>query len=156
MPDAFQILADPTRRRLIEALRGGERSVGELVGVVDIGQPGVSRQLGILQDAQFVEVRPEGRRRLYALRPEPFREIDEWMMGYRGMWEARLDRFAAELDRRGGNPPKHHEEGKRREQTSGRRPRAPKEKRRKGGAPRAFRGGPGEPAPLSLRRFPNS
>jgi len=100
MPDTFQILADPTRRRLVEALRNGERSVGELVEVVDIGQPGVSRQLAILQDAQFVVVRPEGRRRLYALRPEPFRELDEWMQGYRAMWEARLDRFAAELDRR--------------------------------------------------------
>ncbi len=100
MPDAFQILADPTRRRLVEALRDGERSVGELVEVVDIGQPGVSRQLAILQDAQFVVVRPEGRRRLYALRPEPFRALDEWMQGYRAMWEARLDRFAAELDRR--------------------------------------------------------
>jgi DNA-binding transcriptional ArsR family regulator len=101
MPDAFQILADPTRRRLIEELRGGERSVSELVDAVDIGQPGVSRQLAILQDAQFVVVRAEGRRRLYALRPEPFRELDDWMMGYRAMWEARLDRFAAELDRRG-------------------------------------------------------
>ena len=100
MPDVFQILADPTRRRLVDALRAGERSVGELVEAVDIGQPGVSRQLAILQDARFVIVRPEGRRRLYALRPEPFRELDEWMMGYRGMWEARLDRFAAELDRR--------------------------------------------------------
>jgi len=101
MPDVFQILADPTRRRLVDALRDGERSVSELVDVVDIGQPGVSRQLAILQDAQFVVVRPEGRRRLYALRPEPFRELDDWMMGYREMWEARLDRFAAELDRRG-------------------------------------------------------
>jgi DNA-binding transcriptional ArsR family regulator len=101
MPDAFQILADPTRRRLVDALRAGERSVGELVELVDIGQPGVSRQLAILQEARFVVVRPEGRRRLYALRPEPFRELDEWMMGYRGMWEARLDRFAVELDRRG-------------------------------------------------------
>jgi DNA-binding transcriptional ArsR family regulator len=101
MPDIFQILADPTRRRLVDALRGGERSVNELVDVVDIGQPGVSRQLAILQAARFVVVRPEGRRRLYALRPEPFSELDEWMMGYRGMWEARLGRFAAELDRRG-------------------------------------------------------
>ena len=100
MPEVFQILADPTRRRLVEALRAGERSVSELVDGVDIGQSGVSRQLAILQDARFVVARPEGRRRLYALRPEPFRELDEWMMGYRGMWEARLDRFAAELDRR--------------------------------------------------------
>jgi DNA-binding transcriptional ArsR family regulator len=98
--DVFQILADPTRRRLVEALRTGERSVGELVELVDIGQPGVSRQLAILQGARFVVVRPEGRRRLYALRPEPFQELDEWMSGYRGVWEARLDRFATELDRR--------------------------------------------------------
>jgi DNA-binding transcriptional ArsR family regulator len=110
MPDAFQILADPTRRRLIEELRAGERSVGQLVDAVDIGQPGVSRQLAILQDARFVAVRPEGRRRLYALRPEPFRELDDWMMGYRAMWEARLDRFAAELDRRGRTRPKNKEE----------------------------------------------
>ena len=101
MADAFQILADPTRRRLVETLRSGERSVNELVDAVDIGQPGVSRQLAILQAARFVVVRPEGRRRLYALRPEPFQELDEWMRGYRAMWESRLDRFAAELDRRG-------------------------------------------------------
>src|SRR6267143_7018402 len=112
MPDAFQILADPTRRRLIEELRAGERSVTELVDVVDIGQPGVSRQLAILQDAQFVAVRPQGRRRLYALRPEPFRELDEWMLGYRAMWEQRLDRFGAELDRRGKTRPKNKEEQK--------------------------------------------
>jgi DNA-binding transcriptional ArsR family regulator len=98
--DVFEILADPTRRRLVEALRAGERSVSELVDVVDISQPGVSRQLAILEEARFVRVRPDGRRRLYALRPEPFREIDEWMNRYRSLWEARLDRFAAELDRR--------------------------------------------------------
>src|SRR4030088_717681 len=107
MRDAFQILADPTRRRLIEELRGGERSVSDLVDVVDIGQPGVSRQLAILQDADFVVVRPEGRRRLYALRPEPFRELDDWMMGYPAMWEGRLDRVAAELDRRGKTRRQH-------------------------------------------------
>ncbi len=109
MPDIFQILADPTRRRLVDALRAGERSVSELVDTVDIGQSGVSRQLAILQDARFVVVRPEGRRRLYALRPEPFRELDDWMMGYRGMWEARLDRFAAELDRRSRTRAKNKE-----------------------------------------------
>ena len=98
--EVFQLLADPTRHRLVEALRGGERSVGELVDVVDIGQPGVSRQLAILQDARFVRVRPDGRRRLYSLRPERFRELDAWMDAYRDMWEARLDRFGAALDRR--------------------------------------------------------
>ncbi|MDQ6709024.1 MAG: metalloregulator ArsR/SmtB family transcription factor [Candidatus Dormibacteraeota bacterium] len=109
MADMFQILADPTRRRLVETLRKGEHSVGELVDVVDIGQPGVSRQLAILQEAQFVVVRPEGRHRYYALRPEPFLELDEWMQGYRGMWEARLGRFTAELDRRGKKPMKSKE-----------------------------------------------
>ena len=94
MPDVFQILADPTRRKLVDALRGGERSVGELVDVVDIGQPGVSRQLAILEDADFVSVRPDGRRRLYALRPERFRELSEWVTGYRAIWDARLDRLS--------------------------------------------------------------
>ena len=100
MPDVFQILADPTRRRIVDELRGGERSVGELVEVMDIGQPGVSRQLQILEDAQFVVVRPEGRRRLYSLRPEPFQELSQFVTTYRAIWEGRLDRFAAELDRR--------------------------------------------------------
>lgn len=100
MAGVFEILGDPTRRRLVEALRTGERSVSELVEVVDIGQPGVSRQLAILEAARFVRVRPDGRRRLYALRPEPFRELDEWTRRYRELWEARLDRLTAELDRR--------------------------------------------------------
>lgn len=99
MPDVFQILSDPTRRRLVDALRAGERSVSELVEAVDIGQPGVSRQLAIMEDARFVTVRPEGRRRLYALRPEPFQELSEWVTGYRAIWESRLDRLEAELGR---------------------------------------------------------
>ena len=112
MPDVFQILADPTRRRLVEALRSGERSVGELVDVVGIGQPGVSRQLAILQNTRFVVVRPEGRRRFYRLRPEPFQALDDWMMGYRAMWDARLDRFARELDRRSRKRRQNKEEHK--------------------------------------------
>ena len=101
MPDVFQLLADPTRHRIVDALRDGERSVNELVAVVSIGQPGVSRPLQILEDADFVVVRPEGRRRICALRPERFRELSEWVAGYRTIWESRLDRLAAELDRRG-------------------------------------------------------
>ena len=99
MPDVFQVLADPTRRRIVDALRGGERSVNELVQVVDIGQPGVSRQLQILEDADFVVVRPDGRRRMYSLRPQRFRELSEWLTTYRAIWEGRLDRLAAELDK---------------------------------------------------------
>ncbi len=100
MADVFQILGDDTRRRLVEALRMGERSVSELVEVVSIGQPGVSRQLAILEEAKFVRMRPDGRRRLYALRPERFRELDEWTNRYCDLWEARLDRLGDALERR--------------------------------------------------------
>src|SRR2546429_8377689 len=100
MPDVLKVVAERPRRRLIEALRHGGRSVSARVEGVDIGQPGVSRQLATLEDAQFVVVRPEGRRRLYALRPEPFRELSHFVTSYRAIWEGRLDRFASELDRR--------------------------------------------------------
>ena len=100
MADVFQVLADPTRRRIVDALRTGERSVNELVDMVDIGQPGVSRQLQILEDANFVVVRPQGRQRFYALRPDPFQELSRFVTTYRTIWEGRLDRIAAELDRR--------------------------------------------------------
>ena len=98
--DAFQTLADPTRRRIVEALRGGERPVSDLVGAVEIDQSGVSRHLRILFEAGFVQVRPDGQRRLYSLRPEPFRELDSWVSRYRALWEARLDRFAQALERK--------------------------------------------------------
>lgn len=93
----FDILADPTRRRIIEALRDGERSVGELVAEVGIAQSGVSRHLRILDAAGFVDVRADGQRRLYSLRAEPFQRIDRWMADYRRLWEARLDRFGEAL-----------------------------------------------------------
>ncbi|WP_223641505.1 helix-turn-helix transcriptional regulator [Corallococcus sp. EGB] len=112
--DVFQTLADPTRRRIVEALKGGELSVNDLVARVDIQQSGVSRHLGILQEAGFVQVRPEGTKRLYSLRPEPFQELDAWVTGYRGLWEARLDRFGQALERRrkarADNTPKSGEE----------------------------------------------
>lgn len=65
-----------------------------------VHQSGVSRHLRILHESGFVSVRPEGQRRLYALRPEPFRELDTWLGGYRQLWEARLDRFGVALEER--------------------------------------------------------
>ena len=97
---AFQTLADPTRLRIVEALAGGEQAVGDLVRAVDIDQSGVSRHLRILGEAGFVAMRPDGARRLYSLRPEPFRAIDDWIRSYRRLWESRLDRFDAALARR--------------------------------------------------------
>lgn len=98
--DAFQSLADPTRRSVVEALLAGEQQVNDLVKKVGIHQSGVSRHLRILHEAGFVAMRPDGQRRLYSLKPEPFREIDEWLSRYRGLWEARLDRFGAALESR--------------------------------------------------------
>lgn len=98
--DTFQTLADPTRRRVVEALCHGERQVNDLVTAVGIHQSGVSRHLRILLEAGFVRVRPDGQRRLYSLRPDPFREIDDWLANYRQLWEARLDRFGAALEAR--------------------------------------------------------
>ncbi len=98
--DVFETLADPTRRRIVEALLTGEQAVNDIVEAVDIQQSGVSRHLRILHEAGFVQVRPQGQQRLYSLRPEPFRELEEWVERYRVLWEGRLDRFAAELERR--------------------------------------------------------
>jgi len=95
--DAFEVLADPTRRDLVAALRGGERPVNDLVAAVDIHQSGVSRHLKILQAAGFVSMRPDGAQRLYSLRAEPFQRLDHWLSDYRALWEARLDRFGAAL-----------------------------------------------------------
>ena len=96
----FQALADPSRLRIIEVLRDGEDAVNGIVNRVGIHQSGVSRHLRILQEQGFVQVRPEGQKRLYSLRPEPFRELDAWVARYRSFWEARLDKFAAALDQK--------------------------------------------------------
>lgn len=94
----FQTLADPTRFQIVEALRKGEQPVSDIIAQVDIHQSGVSRHLRILNEAGFVDVRPDGAQRLYSLRAEPFRELDIWVNRYRLLWEARLDRFATALE----------------------------------------------------------
>jgi DNA-binding transcriptional ArsR family regulator len=98
--DVFETLSDPMRRRIVETLHGGEQAVSDIVERLDIHQSGVSRHLRILRERGFVRVRPSGPKRLYSLRPEPFQELDRWVSAYRKLWEVRLDRFAAELERR--------------------------------------------------------
>jgi DNA-binding transcriptional ArsR family regulator len=98
--EMIQTLADPSRFQIVEALRAGEQAVNDLVARMDIHQSGVSRHLRILEEAGFVRMRPEGPRRLYSLRPEPFRELNAWVSQYRALWEGRLDAFAAALERR--------------------------------------------------------
>jgi DNA-binding transcriptional ArsR family regulator len=95
---AYAALAEPSRRRLLDLLREGERPVGELVAGLGLTQPGVSKHLRILREAGLVRVRPDGRRRLYGLRAEPLREVDAWLAPYREHWSERLDALERHLE----------------------------------------------------------
>ncbi len=108
--DLFPALGDPTRRSIVEALRNGERQVNDIVEQAGIHQSGVSRHLRILHEAGFVSMRPDGQRRLYCLRPEPFRELDKWLAQYRSLWEARLDRLGDALEKKRKKPKTPHQE----------------------------------------------
>lgn len=92
-------IAEPTRRRILDAVRTGERSVGELVDHLGMHQSGVSRHLKVLRDAGLVTVRSDAQRRLYRLRVEPLRDLDEWLDPYRAEWSTRLDALEDHLDR---------------------------------------------------------
>ena len=87
--DMFQTLADPTRRRVVAALKRGEQSVNQIVTAVGIHQSGVSRHLAILSAGGFVTVRSDGAERFYSLRPQPFRELASWLNRYANVWERR-------------------------------------------------------------------
>ena len=95
----LQTLADPTRFQIVEAMKSGECSVGDIVDRMDIHQSGISRHLRILAEAGIVQMRPDGQRRLYSLRREAFEQLEAWVAGYRRHWEARLDRYGAALER---------------------------------------------------------
>ena len=100
---AFDVLRDPIRRRILELLADGERSAGEVTVVVQrefgISQPGVSQHLRVLRDSGFTSVRAVGTRRLYAVDPGPLREVDLWLERYRRFWAPRLDALDTELAR---------------------------------------------------------
>lgn len=93
------MLAEPSRREILDLLRGGERSVGELVASVDLEQPTVSKHLRLLREAGLVEVRADARRRVYRLRPEPLAALDDWLAPYRQTWAARFDALDRQLGR---------------------------------------------------------
>jgi len=95
----MRALADESRRTLLEALTGGPASAGELAALLPIARPGVSRHLRVLREAGLVVVRKEAQRRVYALRPEPLAEVDEWLGRYRGLLEQRLDALHTEVAR---------------------------------------------------------
>jgi DNA-binding transcriptional ArsR family regulator len=100
---AFDVLGDPVRRRILELLVDGERTAGGVGAIVQeefgISQPGVSAHLRVLRDAGFATVRPDGARRLYAVSPEPLREVDAWLERFRRYWTPHLAALETELAR---------------------------------------------------------
>lgn len=95
---AFDLIADPTRRRILDLLRQGEQPVGAIVQRLETSQPNVSRHLRLLRDGGLVDVRIDAQRRLYRLRPAPLAEIDRWLAPYRVFWANALDRLEQHLE----------------------------------------------------------
>jgi DNA-binding transcriptional ArsR family regulator len=98
MTSTFDVLAEPTRRRILDLLIEAERPVGDLVATLDISQPGVSKHLRVLRDAGLVEARTDAQRRIYRVRPQPLAEIDAWLEPYRRLWSGTLDALERHLD----------------------------------------------------------
>jgi DNA-binding transcriptional ArsR family regulator len=96
--DAFNAVAEPRRREILDLLAGGERSVTELVESLGLSQPLVSKHLRVLRDAGLVDVRKDAQRRVYELRVEPLAELDAWLEPYRRLWAGRLDALERHLD----------------------------------------------------------
>lgn len=99
MDIVFETLAEPNRRRILDLLREGERPAGDLVSALAISQPGVSRHLRVLREAELVHVRQDGQRRLYSLNGARLAGIDAWLAPYRRFWAEKLDALEDHLDR---------------------------------------------------------
>ncbi|MFF5093602.1 MULTISPECIES: helix-turn-helix transcriptional regulator [Actinosynnema] len=100
MASMFAVLADSHRREILDVLRSGERPVNDLVELLNLTQPTVSKHLKVLRDVGLVEVRRDAQRRWYRLRPEPLAEVDAWLAPYRRMWMTSftaLDRHLEEM-----------------------------------------------------------
>lgn len=98
MADVIEVISEPTRRRILDLLRVEERPVGDVVSKLKISQPLASKHLRVLRDAGLVDVRVDAQRRLYRVRPEPLRELDDWLAPYRALWSTALDDLERHLD----------------------------------------------------------
>ena len=96
--DAFNAVAEPRRREILDALSGGERAVNDLVRLLGIGQPQVSKHLRVLREVGVVDVRDEGRQRLYRLNGPRSKPIHDWVSGYERLWSDRFDELDVVLD----------------------------------------------------------
>jgi DNA-binding transcriptional ArsR family regulator len=101
MATTFAVLAEPSRRTILDLLRERPRPVGELVEALGISQPGVSKHLRVLREAGLVKVRAEAQRRWYELDPAPLADVDAWLEPYRRLWSGRLDALERHLDEKG-------------------------------------------------------
>ena len=107
------MLAEPTRRRVLDLLREQPRPVGELVELLGMSQPGVSKHLRVLREAGLVTVRQDAQRRWYELRLDPLEEIDAWLAPYRRMWSGHLDELERHLDMNHDSQPARSRSGSR-------------------------------------------
>jgi DNA-binding transcriptional ArsR family regulator len=98
MQSTFEVVAEPTRRRILDLLLESERPVGDLVAALAMSQPAVSRHLRVLRDDGLVAARTDAQRRLYRLDPAPLAAVDEWLRPYRRMWAASLAGLERHLD----------------------------------------------------------
>jgi DNA-binding transcriptional ArsR family regulator len=95
----FEIIAEPNRRAILSLLVSSQQSVGEIERYLHMPQPTVSKHLRVLRDAGFVESTVDAQRRLYRLKSEPFREVDEWLAPFRRFWSDHVDALERHLDR---------------------------------------------------------
>jgi len=96
--DAFNAVAEPRRRQILDLLAGGEHAVNDLVRVLGIAQPQVSKHLRVLREVGLVNVRDEGRRRVYRLNGAPLKDIHDWVKNYEQMWTERFEALDGVLD----------------------------------------------------------
>lgn len=96
--DAFNAVAEPRRREILDLLAGGERSVNDLVALLDMAQPQVSKHLRVLREVGLVDVRDEGRQRLYRLNSQPLKPIYDWVKAYERTWEEQFEALDEVLD----------------------------------------------------------
>jgi DNA-binding transcriptional ArsR family regulator len=96
--DAFNAVAEPRRRQILDALANGERPVNDLVQLLDLAQPQVSKHLKVLREVGLVDVRGEGRSRIYRLNGHPLKPIHDWVANYEEMWTERFDRLDVVLE----------------------------------------------------------
>jgi DNA-binding transcriptional ArsR family regulator len=96
--DTFAVLAEPTRRRILDQLRESESSVGDLVETLTVSQPTVSKHLKVLRDAGFVSCRTAAQHRIYRIEVRPLEALDEWLGPYRRLWSKHLDALERHLD----------------------------------------------------------